>query len=149
MDLQSSNPSLISVTDICTSDLCPFFKFSNWCPILKSMSLFKFSNRHPPFHKPMTVSHILKSTSNDITDACFKWRHNCFFEVFETIMETRQDQIPDEGSLMTKKKESANIQMQKHSGQILWIIPGTLTFCIHLIYCESTFLRGHKFSWFG
>jgi hypothetical protein len=25
-------------------------------------------------------------------------------EVFETIMEKRQDQIPDEGSLMTKKK---------------------------------------------
>jgi hypothetical protein len=42
------------ITDICTSDLCPFFKFSNRHPILKSMA----------------VSHFLKSTSNDVTDVC-------------------------------------------------------------------------------
>jgi hypothetical protein len=39
------------VTDICTSDPCPFFKFSNRHPIPKSM----------------TVSHFLKSTSNALT----------------------------------------------------------------------------------
>ena len=36
--------------DICTSDLCPFSKFSNLRPILKSM----------------IVSHFLKLTSNDV-----------------------------------------------------------------------------------
>ena len=39
------------VTDICTSDLCPFFKFSNRRPILKFMF-------------------FVKLTSNDITDVC-------------------------------------------------------------------------------
>ena len=39
------------VTDNCTSDPCPFFKFSNRHPIPKSM----------------TVSHFLKSTSNALT----------------------------------------------------------------------------------
>ena len=37
---------------VCTSDLCPFFKFSNWRPSLKSMAVPQF----------------LKSTSNDVTD---------------------------------------------------------------------------------
>ena len=35
------------LTDIWTSDLCPFHKFSNRHSILKSMSFFKFSNPWP------------------------------------------------------------------------------------------------------
>ena len=50
IDVQSSNPSDFYFTEICTSDICPFFKFSNRRPILKSMAVF----------------HFLKSTSNDI-----------------------------------------------------------------------------------
>jgi hypothetical protein len=47
----------IDVTDICTSDLCPFFKFSNRPPILKSMSFLNFSNRRPIL-KSMAISHF-------------------------------------------------------------------------------------------
>ena len=55
--LRSTSMSDFYITDICTSDLCPFFNFSNRHPILKSMSFFKSS----------AVSHFLKSTSNDVT----------------------------------------------------------------------------------
>ena len=57
------------VINICTSNLCPFFKFSYRSPILKSMSFFKFSNQHPIL-KYVTVSHFLESTLNDATDEC-------------------------------------------------------------------------------
>ena len=57
------------VTDIWTSDLCPFYKFSNRHSILKSMSFFKFSNRHPIL-KSMAISRLLKSTPNNVTDVC-------------------------------------------------------------------------------
>ena len=57
IDVQPLNYKSMSdfyVTDICTSDLCPFFKFSNRRPILKSVA----------------ISHFLKSMSNDVTDVC-------------------------------------------------------------------------------
>ena len=53
------------VTDICTSDLCLFVKFSNWRPIIKSMSFF-----NSQILKSMAISHFLISTSNDVTDIC-------------------------------------------------------------------------------
>ena len=57
------------MSDICTSDLCPFFKCLNRHSILKSMSFFKFSNQRLIL-KSMAVSHFLKLTSNDIIDVC-------------------------------------------------------------------------------
>jgi hypothetical protein len=56
-------------TDICTSDLCPFFIFSNRHSILKFRSFIKFSNRHPIL-KSMAISHFFNSTADDVTDVC-------------------------------------------------------------------------------
>ena len=50
------------VTDICTSDIYPFFKFVYWRSILKFMSFFKFSNRCQIL-KCMAVSHFFKLMS--------------------------------------------------------------------------------------
>ena len=53
----------------------------------------------------MTVFHFLKSTSNDVTDVYFMYTSNDVTplgNVFEAMMEKGQDQIPDEGFLMTK-----------------------------------------------
>jgi hypothetical protein len=64
----------VYVTGISTSDLCPVFKFSNLLPFLT------FSNRRN--------WHLFQMTSHP----------------FEAMMEKWQDQIPDEGFLMTKKR---------------------------------------------
>ena len=51
------------VRDICTSDLCPFLKFSNRHPILKNLCFFfKFSNWCPILIS-MDISHFLKLMS--------------------------------------------------------------------------------------
>jgi hypothetical protein len=55
--LRSTSMSDFYITDICTSDLCPFFNFSNRHPILKSMSFFLlFQSRISCFHGYLTVN---------------------------------------------------------------------------------------------
>jgi hypothetical protein len=50
----------------------------------------------------MVVFHFLKSTSNDVTDVILQLTSHPLRNVFEAMMEKGQDQILDEGFLMTK-----------------------------------------------
>ena len=63
IDVQFLNPS----SDTCTSDLCPFFKFSNQHSILKSMSFFKFPNQRPILYGRFSLSHPMKSLMYSLT----------------------------------------------------------------------------------
>jgi len=52
----------------------------------------------------MSFFQILKLAPNDVTVVCFKLL-TPVSSGFEAMMEERQDQIPDERFLMTKKEE--------------------------------------------
>jgi len=55
----------------------------------------------------MSFFQILKLASSDVTGIYFNTSHP-LGQVFEAMMEKRQDQIPDEGFLMTRKKRRKN-----------------------------------------
>ena len=65
IDVQSSNPCLISMSQIYV--IFQILKSASNSQIYVLFQIFKFSNRHSIL-KSMAVSHFLKSTSNDIID---------------------------------------------------------------------------------
>ena len=88
-----------------------------------------------------------------------QWHHWCLLQMMPQLFfggfwnNNGEASRPDSrwGILDDKKKRSQQRSKCRNilGSQILWIIPGTLTFCIHLMYCESTFLCRYQFSWFG
>jgi hypothetical protein len=65
-------------------------------------------------------NHVTRSfTSNAINEFAFR----LLGQVFEAMMENRQDQIPDEGFLMTKKKKKKKSKQRPNTETVCADIP--------------------------